>query len=499
MPASDNASYRPAPIEARRESGPREYILLVGIGLFAATLATVTGSTSTRLAVLTGAGIAALGGIACIRDPDLLARMVVVGLALSIPINLDVNFLYRPHVGGAPSVTVNLTVLGIAVFFALWAYRTAVGLQARIVVVHRPIALSMCALLAVTPLSLANASHPELVALEWLRLAILAAAMLAIMSLQRPDLVRVWVAALSVQIVLQASIACAQYLARRSLGLDMFGEQVLQEQDIGRMVSRPTGTIGNPNMLGYFFEILLPLTFAMALTRQNPRVRAWYALATAIGLAGMLVTLSRGAWVTLPVSFGLVFALVYGRRALRLKSVVGALLVGTVLVAAIALAYPTIHKRFTHDDRGSTSVRMPLNQAAWSIIERHPVIGIGLNNFAEAFKREDQTGHSRLFRGYRHVVHNLHLWIWAETGTAGLLAYLAPFAVTFAVALRIRRRVPPVERAIVVGLAAGLLAHLLHGLVDPGFRISLSVSLLVFTSMGTVAAIAAQRTAPRSH
>ena len=135
---------------------------------------------------------------------------------------------------------------------------------------------------------------------------------------------------------------------------------------------------------------------------------------------------------------------------------------------------------------------------SWSIIEQFPVTGVGLNNFAETFKRHDTTGYSRIFRGYRHVVHNLHLWIWTETGTVGLLAFLAPFVVTIWVALRHAPRAPPVPRAIMVGIAAGLFAHLMHGMVDPGFRVSLTVSFLIFTSMGVVGALALRHPVPPS-
>jgi O-antigen ligase len=90
------------------------------------------------------------------------------------------------------------------------------------------------------------------------------------------------------------------------------------------------------------------------------------------------------------------------------------------------------------------------------------------------------------------VVHNLHLWIWAEVGTIGLIAYLAPFAITIWTAWTRAARAPPAPRAILAGIGAGLLAHLMHGMVDPGFRISLTVSFLIFTLMGIVGAIALQ-------
>ncbi len=200
----------------------------------------------------------------------------------------------------------------------------------------------------------------------------------------------------------------------------------------------------------------------------------------------------------MPVSFGIVLVTVYGHRIVRIKAAVTACLLGLTLLAGAYMVYPTIQKRFAHSDSGSTSVRMPLNMAALSIVAKNPMLGIGLNNFAESFKREDETGNSRLFRGYQHVVHNLHLWILAEDpeSWAWSVSWRRLLCRMF-VAWRTAARAPPVERATLIGIAAGLLAHLIHGLVDPGFRISLSVSLLVFTSMGIVGAIASRHTGRR--
>lgn len=473
------------------------WVLCAMLAALATATAAVLGSASPKVLVAGMAAVAALPLLLWLRGAGRIAGLLVFGLALTVPINLDFNLLVRKHVGGAPSITISLTVLGLVLFFLVWMHRTAMGVQARTLVFHRPITLAALLLLAATPISLVNAADATLVALEWIRLVCLVLSMVAVMSLQEERLVRLWVAALSVQVVLQSGLAAAQYALQRSLGLGLFGEDALVAQNIGYVVTRATGTIGHPNILSYFFEILLPVMWGLALTRQRPVYRWWYALACAAGLVGIMTTLSRGAWITLPVSFAIVFAMVYGRRILRVKAAVGAFLLGCCVLVALYFAYPVIEKRFTHTDYKSSASRAPLNRAAWSIVEQFPVAGVGLNNFAESFKVYDTTGHSRIFRGYQHVVHNLYLWIWVETGTIGLLAYLAPFLVTILVAWRCAPRAPPVPRAILAGAGAGLLAHLMHGMVDPGFRVSLSVSFLVFTTMGLVGALALRYPARR--
>jgi O-antigen ligase len=460
------------------------------LSLLATAMAAVLGSGSNKVLVAGLGGVAMLPVFLWLRGPARIASMLVFGIALTVPVNLDFNLFVRNHVGGAPSITVSLTVLGFVLFYIVWAHRTATGVQARTFAIHRPITIAAITLLAVTPISLVNAADSTLVALEWVRLLCLVMSMLAVMSLQEERLVRLWIVALSVQVVIQACLAAMQYFLKRSLGLSMFGEEALVEQNIGYVVNRATGTIGHPNILSYFFEIMLPIMWGLALTRQRVLYRWWFALACGAGIVGIMTTLSRGSWLTLPVSFTIVFVMVYGRRIVRVKSAAGGFLLGCGVLVALYFAYPTIEKRFTHTDYKSSASRAPLNRAAWSIVEQFPVAGVGLNNFAESFKVYDTTGNSRIFRGYRHVVHNLYLWIWAETGTIGLIAYLMPFLVTIWVAWRCAPRAPPVPRAILAGAGAGLLAHLLHGMVDPGFRVSLSVSFLIFTMMGVVGALA---------
>lgn len=475
---------------ARRHRQLIELGIAVLLGLLAATVAKVLGGSSNKVIAVVMFGVLAAPVVLWVRDPQLLASLTVAGLAFTVPLNLDFNLFYRPHVGGAPSITVNLTLLMLIAFYVLWIYRMTVGLQPAVLTLHRPIGWSGFALLVVPLFSLINASHVDLVWMEWFRLFCMVAAMFALMSLQSERLLRLWITILSVQVFIQACLAAAQYGLKRSLGLSMFGEEALVQQDIGHVVNRATGTVGHPNVLSYFFEILLPVMLALALARQPVHRRLWFGLVFVAGIGGILTTLSRGSWLTLPVSLGIVFLMTYGHRIVRVKAAATAFLLGCGLLVALYFAYPTIEKRFTHTDYKSAGSRMPLNRAAWSIIEQFPVVGVGLNNFAENFKRYDKTGFSRIFRGYRHVVHNLHLWIWTETGTLGLLAYLAPFLVTIWVGWRHAPHAPPVPRAIMVGIAAGLLAHLMHGMVDPGFRVSLTVSFLIFTSMGVVGALA---------
>lgn len=475
--------------------GPVIALLGMGGGLLAAILA-----HAPKKGLVAGLGVCLLlPMLLWLRGERFVPWLVVFGLGLVLPLNLRVNLLVENHVGGAPSITLTLTVLGVFLFWAVWLHRRLTGRIDTLVQVHRPIGLALLALLVLVIPSYVNAVYPKLFVLEWIRLALLSLGALAMMSLREERLVRAFFAGVSVEVVIQSGLALAQYALKRELGLGFLGEADLVFQNIGIVRAfRATGTLGHPNALAYFFEMLLPVMLALALTRQRPAARLWYGFALLCGLGGIFVTLTRGAWLTLPVTFTLVFVMVYGRRIVRAKALLMAALVAGALLAVSTYAWPIIVKRFTHTDYKSSGSRMPLNYAALSVIAKYPVAGIGLNNFAERFKIEDTTGHSRLFLHYKQLVHNMYLWIATETGVLGLIGYLGLFVVPIVVALRTAPRAPPVPRALLVGMAAGLMAHMQHGMFDPGFRVSLSNSYHVFFYAGLIGWLALQHGHKRS-
>ena len=135
-----------------------------------------------------------------------------------------------------------------------------------------------------------------------------------------------------------------------------------------------------------------------------------------------------------------------------------------------------------------------MNRAAFSIVKQFPVTGVGLNNLARVFRTYDTTGGSAVFStegDVAHIVHNVYLWVWAETGTIGLIAFSGLFISSFYVGLKYLFKVDIWQRGILIGAVAGLMAHTIHGFVDPGFRILMSTSMLFYCLMGIIGAVAA--------
>jgi putative inorganic carbon (HCO3(-)) transporter len=71
-----------------------------------------------------------------------------------------------------------------------------------------------------------------------------------------------------------------------------------------------------------------------------------------------------------------------------------------------------------------------------------------------------------LFTITRHPVHNIYLHIAAEIGVLGLFMFLWLISAIFYSGLKYAIPKENVMAYIVIGLLAGILAHMVHGLVD---------------------------------
>ena len=472
------------------------------LGLTAAGLAVVITALGTKFVYMTIGMALGLVVLLSLRTSHQMLMLLVPAFAFSLPLNLDINFLFRPHIGGAASISLSATALLIAALYIVLIYQYVTGQRQQVLVYRRVLVWATLIFMASGILSLVNALYIDLTILQLIRLLILLAGMVLIMSLDDARYLRLFVFSLSVAVLFQGIIASIQYFGHTSLGLGFFGEQSLVSLNIGPVVNRATGTIGHPNVLGYFFGITIPLMLALSLQEQRPLYKAWYFGVFTIACIGIFTTSSRGAWLTVPVSTFIVLTILFLPRIARLKSAITVFTIGSVVLAGLIAAYPTLEKRFFHRDSFRTaSIRIPLNLATLSIIEQHPVVGIGMNNFSEVFQRYDTTGKSRVFTRhtqsgllqeestYKHVVHNLYLWVWAEGGTVGLLAFLWIFVSAFLLARTSFPRAPPWEQAVLVGTVAGMIGHLGHGLIDPGFLITPSVSMLIYCFFGLIGAI----------
>ncbi len=460
------------------------------LGLGACITAVLAAGFEIKLAIAVILGLAFLVVVLHFSTYRHLVNLAIIFLALGIPFNLDYNLLYREYIG-VTSVDIGVSFLCALALYVLFFYHHATLPGRREPLFHSSRAILWAPLFYMVAgvLSIYNAVSRELVILELVRLVTLFLILFIVMNLQNRQQVSLFVFSLSVGLVLETLIALYQYYTGQSLGLDVFGEKATIFQNIGSRVSRTTGTIGHSNILAYYFEMLIPLMLSMSLAEEKGRLKLWYFMAFGLGLVGILTTLSRGGWMTLPISLGLVLVVMLRRRLAERKTLVTLFVASMAFAVTISFMYPTIERRLIHDDYGSARSRIPLDKAAFSIVKQYPVFGVGLNNFAKIFQTYDQTGGSSVGRTAKIIVHNMYLGVWAEVGTVGLIAFLGIFAVAIFAPFGLLSKLERWQRGVAIGVSAGLAAQFIHAMGDPGYRLLMNTSMLFYSLMGLTGAV----------
>jgi O-antigen ligase len=220
-------------------------------------------------------------------------------------------------------------------------------------------------------------------------------------------------------------------------------------------VHPPTGFYLNANFAA---QMIVP-ALAVGLGRSlSPRLRRWDLALSAVMLLGLAVSYSRGGFLGLAGALVTIWWLGVRRKLLFAAGGLGA--------AVIALlGIPRMLDRLRHeldpnDPNNTVLSRLPIWRAAVRMIHDHPIRGIGLNSFA----RDLQLYAPQVKESHTHP-HNVFLNLWLVLGVLGLAAYLwaiAWFGRAIAAGLARRDELRP----LYVGLAAALVAILLHGLVD---------------------------------
>jgi O-antigen ligase len=186
--------------------------------------------------------------------------------------------------------------------------------------------------------------------------------------------------------------------------------------------------------------------------------RTWVWLPTAIVGLALVLTFSTGGWLGALAATLVVFAAM-GRRRLAIR--VGAIAVG-VLVLTSALAIAGVLPERLNPLRQTGGFRVDLWLSSLEMVRDHPLLGIGLDNFAyvyQSYLREGAVAEPNLSHPHNWILH-----IWLELGILGLVAFL------WLVARFWRHvQVQAGSRWLVAGAAGAMADLLVHGLLDNSY------------------------------
>jgi putative inorganic carbon (HCO3(-)) transporter len=257
---------------------------------------------------------------------------------------------------------------------------------------------------------------------------------------------------------------------------------------------RAHGMFGQPNPFAGYLGTIFPIALAMVVISHPGRFRWIAAFGFLMIGTGIFLSLSRGAWLGLTISLG-IMALAWSARARKL---VVPLVAGIVLVIALAMIglLPTsVSSRITSvtenfgifdvrnvpptSDNFAVVERMAHWQVGWYIVRDYPFLGVGPGNYPAVYEQyyippwREPLGHA----------HNYYLNMAAEAGVPGMLALLLMLGMAFR---GLKRRIqaaspepaargdmvlepaysPAFARALALGLLGSLAVFCIHNMFD---------------------------------
>jgi O-antigen ligase len=289
--------------------------------------------------------------------------------------------------------------------------------------------------------------------------------------------------ALSIALALQAGLAIAQFVTGSTLGLTFSGVEWGNTLEGGEYL-RASGTFPHPQMLAMYMGMFLPLLIAIALLHQPLGARAVRVAGVVAGSVVLILTFSRMGW--LAAATGAVFVVMATSLTRRhSRNIVRAAGVFLLAVVATIPVWGLIGRNLVIERVGSElDVIVDLYRVASNMIARHPLAGVGINNFSFVMFQYDKTG---IVTFYPAPVHNLFMLALAEMGPLGFLGLIAMIAVPAMMLWRARRRVDDEGRCYVSGLLGGLLVFCLLSLTGwTYYNIQTAVWFFIGTAMAAV-------------
>jgi hypothetical protein len=243
---------------------------------------------------------------------------------------------------------------------------------------------------------------------------------------------------IALQIIIQVPVAIGQSLAQSSIGLQTFGEILLDPQILGTSIIpidgirflRAYGLSDHPNILGGSIAFSLVILFTVILYGKN-RLPLFSSILFLITFPALLMTFSRSAWLC----FGLATSFMVACEAVaqRWDSVKRASLLG---VLSLLVILPIIFQQASVFEKrvnagnvvndATMQQRDYLLEVGNTLFVEHSAIGIGLSATPLALKERFEN-----FPGNYQPPHYVPLLVALETGVIGGIFYLILFFIPF--------------------------------------------------------------------
>jgi O-antigen ligase len=256
------------------------------------------------------------------------------------------------------------------------------------------------------------------------------------------------------------------------------------------IANAPEALYTSPNQVALYFEPPLAIAAGFALYANDQRDRRIAFVVLALLLVALILTLSRGALLTL-AALAAVAVVSMPQRRLKL-ALLGGALIGGLIVSRIPPVAQRLANQFDPSYRFNTfEGRVQIWSDTLNMLRDHPIFGAGLRAYTQVMA--PYVTHGRTPELYPH---NIYLAMWSELGLLGLAGFLILMALMLWRGWRAFARATGFHRALLWGTAASFVTVAVHGLVDtPIYKNDLATLFWIVAAL-QVAAIAALNSAP---
>lgn len=287
--------------------------------------------------------------------------------------------------------------------------------------------------------------------------------------------------------VVWALVASVLLVSLLGIGQYVLGDLGLQYLDLTLfpdLGGRVYATLENPNMLAEYLILMLPLLLAVTSNQKRPLRGFGMLLIAALDVVCLVLTWSRGAWLSVGICL-LLFFLLMGHRALSYLT-----LAALPMAFGVQLLPERIIRRFgSIASMTDSSIRYRINlwKGVGDMLSHHWLggVGVGESAFCAVYTQYALPGIESCVHS-----HNLGLQLLCELGVAGTLVFAV--AIVLLLCCTLSYSLGAGERSgrrIVLGCLCGMLSLLLMGVTDHVFynyRIFLLFWLLAGVSVAQI-------------
>ncbi len=213
--------------------------------------------------------------------------------------------------------------------------------------------------------------------------------------------------------------------------LQIFGIDFLTWSENPETTKRAISTLGQPNFLGSFLLLTIPIITYLIAKNKNWLFKIFYFLLLLTQLICLFFTASRGAWVGLLFATLLfLFFIIKRKRAALNHSALEMFLVILIVIIPISLLFTNTNFRnrvsTAFDTQGgSVAMRLKYWQTAWQGFKEKPFLGYGLESQKEVLIKayDADYGVYEKINSYADRAHNIIFDTLITGGIIGLLLF----------------------------------------------------------------------------